>query len=66
MPQTEELAALKADIDAGLVDVAAGRVKDFDDFDAFPHRRARAEALSPRAAKETADAGNSSARRHRH
>jgi antitoxin ParD1/3/4 len=28
--QVEELAALKADIDAGLADVAAGRVKDFD------------------------------------
>src|SRR5580698_5317724 len=28
--QVEELAALKADIDAGLTDVAAGRVKDFD------------------------------------
>jgi antitoxin ParD1/3/4 len=28
--QIEELAALKADIDAGLADVAAGRVKDFD------------------------------------
>ena len=28
--QLEELAALKADIDAGLADVAAGRVKDFD------------------------------------
>jgi antitoxin ParD1/3/4 len=28
--QIEELAALKADIDAGLADVVAGRVKDFD------------------------------------
>ncbi len=28
--QIEELAALKTDIDAGLADVAAGRVKDFD------------------------------------
>ena len=28
--QLEELAALKADIDAGLADVAAGRVKTFD------------------------------------
>ena len=28
--QVEELAALKADIDAALTDVAAGRVKDFD------------------------------------
>jgi antitoxin ParD1/3/4 len=28
--QIEELAALKADIDAGLADVAAGRVKNFD------------------------------------
>lgn len=28
--QTEELAALKADIDAGLADVAAGRIGDFD------------------------------------
>ncbi len=27
--QLEELAALKADIDIGLADVAAGRVKDF-------------------------------------
>lgn len=28
--QIEELAALKKDIDKGLADVAAGRVKDFD------------------------------------
>ena len=28
--QVEELAALKADIDTGLADVAAGRVRDFD------------------------------------
>ena len=28
--QIEELAALRADIDKGLADVAAGRVKDFD------------------------------------
>jgi antitoxin ParD1/3/4 len=28
--QMQELAALKADIDKGLADVAAGRVKDFD------------------------------------
>ena len=28
--QLEELAALKAEIDVGLADVAAGRVKDFD------------------------------------
>ena len=28
--QIEELAALKTDIDTGLADVAAGRVKDFD------------------------------------
>jgi antitoxin ParD1/3/4 len=28
--QIEELAALKADIDKGLADVAAGRVKNFD------------------------------------
>lgn len=28
--QQEELAALKADIDKGLADVAAGRVGDFD------------------------------------
>jgi antitoxin ParD1/3/4 len=28
--QLEELAALKADIDLGLADVAAGRVLDFD------------------------------------
>lgn len=28
--QIEELAALKADIDAGLADVAVGRVKKFD------------------------------------
>ncbi len=28
--QIEQLAALKADIDAGLADVAAGRVEDFD------------------------------------
>ena len=28
--QIEELSALKADIETGLADVAAGRVKDFD------------------------------------
>ena len=28
--QVEESAALKADIDAGLADVAAGRLRDFD------------------------------------
>ena len=28
--QLQELAALKTDIDKGLADVAAGRVKDFD------------------------------------
>ena len=28
--QIEELAGLKADIDKGLADVAAGRVRDFD------------------------------------
>lgn len=28
--QLQELAALKADIDRGLADVAAGRVQDFD------------------------------------
>ena len=28
--QLHEIAALKADIDQGLADVAAGRVKDFD------------------------------------
>lgn len=28
--QMQEIAALKADIDKGLADVAAGRVKDFD------------------------------------
>ena len=28
--QIEELAALKGDIDKGLADVAAGRVRDFD------------------------------------
>ena len=28
--QLQELEALKADIDAGLADVAAGRVKDVD------------------------------------
>ncbi len=28
--QLQELAALKAEIDRGLADVAAGRVKDFD------------------------------------
>ena len=28
--QVQELAALKADIDKGLADLAAGRVKDFD------------------------------------
>lgn len=28
--QLEELASLKADIDVGLADIAAGRVQDFD------------------------------------
>ena len=28
--QIQEIAALKSDIDKGLADVAAGRVKDFD------------------------------------
>ena len=28
--QLQEISALKADIDKGLTDVAAGRVKDFD------------------------------------
>jgi antitoxin ParD1/3/4 len=28
--QLEELASLKADIDLGLADIAAGRVRDFD------------------------------------
>ena len=28
--QLEELSALKADIDLGLADIAAGRVRDFD------------------------------------
>src|ERR1700722_17046176 len=31
--QVQELAALKADIDKGLADVAQGRVKDFDTKD---------------------------------
>ena len=30
VPDTADLAALKADIDRGLADLAAGRVQDFD------------------------------------
>lgn len=30
LPQSQELVAIKGDIDEGLADVAAGRTKDFD------------------------------------
>ncbi|MDJ0449111.1 hypothetical protein [Methylocystis sp. JR02] len=30
LPQSQELVAVKGDIDEGLADVAAGRTKDFD------------------------------------
>jgi antitoxin ParD1/3/4 len=45
--QVEELAALKADIDAGLADVAAGRVKDFDTTRIVERGRKLLAARSP-------------------
>jgi antitoxin ParD1/3/4 len=47
--QVEELAALKADIDAGLADVAAGRVKDFDATRIVERGRKLLAARSPSA-----------------
>jgi antitoxin ParD1/3/4 len=47
--QVEELAALKADIDAGLADVAAGRVKDFDTNKIIARGRKLLAARSPSA-----------------
>jgi antitoxin ParD1/3/4 len=55
--QIEELAALKADIDAGLADVAAGRVKDFDAARIVERGRkllaSRSPSASPRRPKPT-------------
>ena len=45
--QVEELAALKSDIDAGLADVAAGRVKDFDSARIVERGRKLLAARSP-------------------
>src|ERR1700721_8556 len=47
--QVEELAALKADIDAGLADVAAGRVKNFDATRIVERGRKLLAARSPSA-----------------
>jgi antitoxin ParD1/3/4 len=47
--QIEELAALKTDIDAGLADVAAGRVKDFDRARIIERGRKLLAARSPSA-----------------
>ena len=47
--QVEELAALKADIDAGLADVAVGRVKDFDTTRIVERGRKLLAARSPSA-----------------
>jgi antitoxin ParD1/3/4 len=45
--QLEELAALKADIDTGLADVAAGRVKGFDTARIVERGRKLLAARSP-------------------
>ena len=45
--QVEELAALKADIDAGLADVAAGRIKDFNTTRIVERGRKLLAARSP-------------------
>ena len=47
--QLQELAALKADIDAGLADVASGRVKDFDAARIVERGRKLLAARSPSA-----------------
>lgn len=47
--QVEELAALKSDIDKGLADVAAGRVKDFDRARIVERGRKLLTARSPSA-----------------
>jgi antitoxin ParD1/3/4 len=47
--QLQELAALKADIDAGLADVASGRVKDFDAARIIERGRKLLAARSPSA-----------------
>jgi antitoxin ParD1/3/4 len=47
--QVEELAALKADIDAGLADIAAGRVKNFDRARIVERGRKLLAARSPSA-----------------
>lgn len=43
----QELAALKADIDKGLADVAAGRVRDFDAGRIIERGRKLLESRSP-------------------
>jgi len=45
--QLQELAALKADINKGLADVAAGRVKDFDRADIIERGRKLLATRSP-------------------
>jgi antitoxin ParD1/3/4 len=45
--QLQELAALKADIDKGLADVANGRVKDFDVADIIERGRKLLAERSP-------------------
>jgi antitoxin ParD1/3/4 len=45
--QLQELAALKADIDRGLTDVAQGRVKDFDTARIIERGRKLLAARSP-------------------
>ncbi len=45
--QLQELAALKADIDKGLADVAAGRVKKFDAARIIKRGKALLAARSP-------------------
>jgi antitoxin ParD1/3/4 len=45
--QLQELSALKADINKGLADVAAGRVKDFDRADIIERGRKLLATRSP-------------------
>lgn len=47
--QLQELAALKTDIDKGLADVAAGRVRDFDADRIIERGRALLASRSPSA-----------------
>jgi antitoxin ParD1/3/4 len=47
--QLQELFALKADIDKGLADVAAGRVQDFDDEGIIKRGRKLLASRSPSA-----------------